>query len=101
MSEATAAAAVSPPTDGSPATKPTQTAVKKVTLLDMIVWAETEISDVDIWETSLKAEGKPLYAKMAVRRDMMRRIVRTLELVKTHEAGFLKLINATRASAKQ
>lgn len=73
---------------------------QKISLLDMIVYVEDEIGDVDIWERVLHSEGEPLYSGMERRRAIMRRVLATLELVKMHEAEFRALvIKARRAAA--
>ncbi len=71
---------------------------KKAPLLDLILFVEAEIEDIDIWETVLKREGKKLYERMAWRRELLKRVASALELMKTHEKDFGNLV---RTKAKQ
>ena len=72
---------------------------EKIGLLDMILFAEEIIGDVDTWEHVLHSEGEQLYPGMARRRDVMHRIAATLELVKAHEKKFVALVQEAQRQA--
>lgn len=69
---------------------------EKISLLEMILFLETEADDIDIWERVLRSEGEKLYTKMARRRAVLRRVIATLELVKMHESAFIDLVKSER-----
>ena len=65
------------------APKPTTTDAPKpkADLLEMILFLEDEIGDIDTWERVLHSEGEPLYPKMKRRRQILRQAAATLILV--------------------
>ena len=69
---------------------------KKISLLDMIIFAEAEIQDIDTWQKVLNSEGSPLYPGMERRRKIMRKIAATLELLKANEKEFVAIVQKNR-----
>ena len=69
---------------------------KKISLLDMILYAEAEIEDANIWQQVLNSEGSPLYPGMERRRTIMRKIAATLELLKANEKEFVAIVQKNR-----
>jgi hypothetical protein len=69
---------------------------KKIGLLEMIMFLEQEAEDIDTWERVLTKEGKPVYPKMFRRRTILRKVIATLELLKSHEAKFVELVKRGR-----
>jgi hypothetical protein len=68
----------------------------KVTLLDQLIFVEAEVEDIEIWKTVYHAEGSELPSGMAYRLRMCQQLVRTLELVKAHEAAIVTLVKSAR-----
>lgn len=83
------------------APKPTTTDAPKpkADLLEMILFLEDEIGDIDTWERVLHSEGEPLYPKMKRRRQILRQAAATLILVREHQAKFTALVMESRAAA--
>ena len=71
----------------------------KITLLDQLIFVETEIEDLNIWQAVYHSEGSELPAGMAYRRRMCQQLARTLELVKLHEREIVGLVKSKRKSA--
>lgn len=57
----------------------------KITILDLIIYCESEIDDIDTWERVLCKENQPLYPAKVRQRKLLRKLVSLLELVKANE----------------
>lgn len=66
-------------------------AAPKVTILDLILFCESELESIDSWERVLCAENKPLYPRKAKDRILLRKMVSLLEIVKIHERAIALL----------
>lgn len=73
----------------------------KVSLLEMILYAESELERVTIWDSELIAEGGKLPDDIAKRRLVAQRIVDTLVMVKTHEHDIVALIKKKKQEARK
>lgn len=87
MSEAAAPVA---PANDQPAPK------KKFGLWEMLVYLDSEIGRIDIWERVLNSEGEPLYPAMAGHRRALTGIRATIELVMAHEKDFVALVKSKK-----
>lgn len=70
---------------------------EKATLLDQLIFVETEVEDINTWETVYRMEGSELPSGMAYRRRLCQQIGKTLELVKMHEREIVALVKAKRS----
>jgi hypothetical protein len=68
----------------------------KITLLEMVLWAETEAEGVETWRRVLKAEGKEIDPGVMRRGLIARRASETLELLMRHQAAFVEIVRAAR-----
>jgi hypothetical protein len=73
----------------------------KIDLLDMILWAEAEADDVEIWRDVLRREGKDLWPAVARRGQIARKAVETLTLVKEFERDFVQMIKSRREAQRR
>ena len=68
----------------------------KVTLLDQLIFVETEVEDIEIWKAVYHSEGSELPAGMAYRLRMCQQLSKTLELLKLHEREIVAIVKAKR-----
>ena len=68
----------------------------KVSLLEMILAAESEVERIETWRNVLRSEGSQVDPGLARRQVVYRRMVATLELLKTHEKAFVAMVKETR-----
>jgi hypothetical protein len=85
-------------TDAPKPTTTTDAPKPKADLLEMILFLEDEIGDIDTWERVLHSEGEPLYPKMERRRQILRQVMETLVLVREHQTKFVAIIKEARAA---
>jgi hypothetical protein len=69
----------------------------KVTLLEMILWAEQEADRIEVWERVLASEGRALEPHIARAGQVSRQTVKALELMKMHEQEFVAVVKKRRA----
>lgn len=90
-----------PAAPSTPATTPAPTVLVKgkVSLLEMIVFAEVEAERLDIWERQLSSTE----AKISVgrRAHIARMTVRTLDLLRDNEKDFIDLVRKKNEVAQR
>ena len=72
----------------------------KVTLLDQLIFVETEVEDLETWKTVYQSEGSELPAGMAYRLRMCQQLSKTLELIKLHEREIVAIVKANRSNGR-
>jgi hypothetical protein len=65
---------------------------QKRTLWQQLVFLDTEITDIDVWESVYQKEGKPLPSGTAERRIMLRSLRSLVEVVYANEDAVRTLL---------
>ena len=73
----------------------------KVSLLEMILAAESEVERIETWRNVLRSEGSQVDPGLARRQVVYRRMVATLELLKLHEKAFVAMVKETRGRQRR
>jgi hypothetical protein len=68
----------------------------KLSLWDQLLFLDSEIGGVDVWEDVYRSEGKSLPAGMARRRFCLERVRATIELFLAHRDEFVAVIKKHR-----